>query len=149
MEHDLVDSVNAEFDEERDRLRTEQTAIAQRMAQLAAARHELFRDASDATSEAVARAAADNEAATAVARAARDAVAEQLEELSSKRVSATHVAEMLQRLELVWSHLTPENRARLARAAIIKVTLNRTDSNFDVTFAPFLARGGERRYAIN
>ncbi len=148
LEHDIVDAVNAEFDAERDRLRSQQTSIAQRMAHLAAARHSIFTDAPDPSSAAVARAVEDNEAATAVAKRERLALDEQLDQLAVKQVSATQVAKMLQRLDQVWSHLTPENRARVVRAAITDVKLNRLDSNFDITFPPFLASRGENRHAI-
>jgi hypothetical protein len=90
----------------------------------------------------------DNEAATAVAKAERQALHDKLEQLANRHVSTTRVAEMLQRLDQVWAHLTVENRARMLRAAIVDVRLHRQDSQFDVKFAPFLLGRGEQRDAV-
>lgn len=147
--HDLVEEVNAQFDAERDSIRAEQTAVARRVAHLAADRHRLVTEAVDATSREMTRAVEDNDAATAAAEAERRALDERLERLSHQRDTRASVAEALQRIEEVWAVLTVENRARLLRAAIDEVKVNVKDGGFDVTFAPFLTRNEGDRRATN
>lgn len=145
LEHDLVDQVHAQLDAERDQIRAEQTAVAKRMAHLAAVRHQVVSAAIDPTDAGLVRTLEDNDAAAAVARSERQALDERIDRLAKEHATRAAVAEALGRLEEVWALLTIENRARLLRAAIDEIAVDRDGGSFHVTFASFLrpASGGD------
>ena len=140
LDHDLVDAVSAELDAEREALRSGQTALAQRVAQLAAGRHQILSNAADPTAPGVVRALADNDAAMATARAERGTLEERLGRLASELETRAAVARSLERLDEVWELLSIENRARVVRSAVDQVTVDAANGGYQIRLASFLSQ---------
>lgn len=147
-DRDLVEAVNAAHDATREALRGEQMAIARRVAQLAAVRHEIAQRAAGAISPQVQQALDDNDAAAALAATERQAIEAKLEQLRELLDTRAQVATALSQLDQVWAVLTNENRWRLLHAALEQVSIRGGDGAVDVVFADALTLAPEAARAV-